>query len=488
MDSVKKNNLWKIVKSKLTTEDIFHETQIRANKLGAVVMAASGIILAVILILNTTGIFRMNSNVVFFPLIHGIVETGIVTALCIIFRFDKWWLKYLLVIGLCVAYARLDGIFTHRAAILMAVPVIFSSRYFSRRLTVFTTVLCAGLFFVSAIWGTFYGLFDLNLVTMEEGTVMLSEGGYLDQAVLDTGFDRKQLLPDALLFSYLPKACVFTVISIISINIANRGRQMVIRQHEKDVEDARIESELKLAGRIQSDMLRNDWPAFPDRNEFDIYASVRPARIVGGDFYDFFMTDDDHLCLIIADVSGKGIPAALFMSRAMTIIKSAAVPEKTPDEILSDVNVKLCDNNEDEMFVTAWMGLLDIRTGRLRAVNAGHEYPFFKKPGGEFEMIKDKHGFVLGGMPDAKYTGYTIQMDPGSTLFLYTDGLVETENEKHEFLGIDKALSEINKEAVSVPEKILKNMQEVSDLFAGETPQFDDLTMLCITYLGGDDK
>ena len=188
-----KKHIHKSSIEELYESGIFHETEVRANRLGAIVMAATCVLLAIVFILNITGVFRMSEAVVRLPLITGMIITGGVTSVCVFFRFDRWWLKYMLVIAMTFAYAFFDAAFTHKAAIIMAIPVIFSSRYFSRRITIFTAVLSTGLFLLSAVWGAVWGLFDLNLVMLEEGTRMTSQGGFLDQAVLDTGFDRKNL-------------------------------------------------------------------------------------------------------------------------------------------------------------------------------------------------------------------------------------------------------------------------------------------------------
>ena len=163
-------------------------------------------------------------------------------------------------------------------------------------------------------------------------------------------------------------------------------------------EKERISTELSLATHIQAAMLPHIFPPFPDRTEFDIYATMDPAKEVGGDFYDFFLIDDDHLCLVMADVSGKGVPAALFMMASKIILQSCAMLGQSPAEILTKTNEAICSNNQEEMFVTVWLGILELSTGKLTAANAGHEYPVLKLPDGSFELLKDKHGFVIGGM------------------------------------------------------------------------------------------
>ena len=245
-------------------------------------------------------------------------------------------------------------------------------------------------------------------------------------------------------------------------------------------EKERINTELSLATRIQASMLPNVFPPFPNRKEFDIYASMTPAKEVGGDFYDFFFTDDDHLCMIIADVSGKGIPAALFMMAAKIIFANYAKMGKSPSEILTAANTAICAHNYEDMFVTAWLGILEISTGKLQAANAGHEYPAIKKAGGNFELFKDKHGFVIGGMDGMKYRQYEIQMEKGDTLFLYTDGVAEATNAENQLFGTDRMLEALNAEPMAEPKILLENMKKSVDEFAGDAPQFDDLTMLCI--------
>ena len=231
-------------------------------------------------------------------------------------------------------------------------------------------------------------------------------------------------------------------------------------------------------------MLPNIFPPFPSRKEFDIYASMTPAKEVGGDFYDFFLTDDDHLCMIIADVSGKGVPAALFMMAAKIIFANYAKMGQSPSEILTAANTAICAHNREEMFVTVWLGILEISTGKLQAANAGHEYPAIKKAGGNFELFKDKHGFVIGGMDRMKYKQYEIQMEKGDTLFLYTDGVAEATNAENQLFGTERMLEALNAEPTAEPKILLENMKKSVDEFVGDAPQFDDLTMLCIRLEG----
>lgn len=249
-------------------------------------------------------------------------------------------------------------------------------------------------------------------------------------------------------------------------------------------EEEKMRTELSLAARIQLEALPGTFPAFPDRNEFDIYASMKPAKDVGGDFYDFFLVDDDHLCLVIADVSGKGIPAALFMMVSRTILANIAMMGMSPKEVLEKANEAICANNKEEMFVTVWLGILEISTGKVTAANAGHEYPVLKKPDQDFEILIDKHGFVLGGMEEVKYREYEFDMEPGSKLFLYTDGLPEAADNEQNMFGVELMMDALNESLNLSTKEILDHMKGRVDGFVGSAPQFDDLTMLCIEYFG----
>lgn len=285
-------------------------------------------------------------------------------------------------------------------------------------------------------------------------------------------------------FSYGIQFIIFATVGaavyMFSVIVQNLNSKYKIQQQDK----SRIEAELTTASSIQSAMLPNIYPAFPEREEFDIYASMDPAKEVGGDFYDFFLVDDDHLCLVMADVSGKGIPAALFMMASRIIIANNAKMGKTPAQILTDTNATICSNNKEEMFVTVWLGILELSTGKLTAANAGHEFPALMLTDGKFTLYRDKHGFVIGGMEGMKYKEYEIQLTPGAKLFLYTDGVPEATNAAGELFGTERMLEALNSNPNVEPEQILKNVRAYVDEFVKDAEQFDDLTMLCVEYRG----
>ncbi len=289
------------------------------------------------------------------------------------------------------------------------------------------------------------------------------------------------------------------VVNVPEIHTGDEIQQLgdAFRQMEEDMityvhnfalvtaEKERIGAELNVATQIQADMLPRIFPAFPERKEFDIFASMNPAKEVGGDFYDFFMTDDDHLGIVIADVSGKGVPAALFMVIAKTLIKNHAQFNITaPGDVFTQTNEQLCEGNDAGLFVTGWMGVLEISTGKFVYVNAGHNPPLLKRAGGGFDWLKSRPGFVLAGMEGVRYRENTIQLNPGDQLFLYTDGVTEATDTHKELFGEARLQAALN-EAPDVPvTELLPRIRARIDEFVGEAEQFDDITMLSMLYKG----
>jgi len=267
------------------------------------------------------------------------------------------------------------------------------------------------------------------------------------------------------------------------VTMASETKQYMQKLIHETSERERISADLNVAAQIQSDMLPH---VFPQRDDIDLYASMNPAKEVGGDFYDFFFIDDDHLALVIADVSGKGVPASLFMVIAKTIIKNRALSGNIPSpaQILHDANNQLCEGNEAGLFVTAWLGILDLNTGIVTAANAGHEFPAVRQPGKNFELVQDKHGLVLAGFEGSIYTDYEIKLEKGATLFVYTDGVPEATNGANELFEFERTVQALNINPDASPKELLGVVRGEVDKFVGDAPQFDDLTMLAIKYNG----
>ena len=251
-------------------------------------------------------------------------------------------------------------------------------------------------------------------------------------------------------------------------------------------EKERISAELNVATQIQADMLPSIFPPYPDQTEFDLFATMTPAKEVGGDFYDFFMTDENHIALVMADVSGKGVPAALFMVIAKTILKNRAMLGGTPSEILRDVNMQLCDGDRSQLFVTIWLAIIDIRTGKGVAANAGHEHPALSRKGKPFELVVYRHSPVIGMMDDVDFTEHEFQLDSGDTLFVYTDGVTEANDAQGHLFGDDRLIEALNTDPEATPEKVIGNVRAGIRRFVAGAEQFDDITMLCFKFKGPD--
>ncbi len=247
-------------------------------------------------------------------------------------------------------------------------------------------------------------------------------------------------------------------------------------------EKERIGAELSIATQIQADMLPGIFPAFPEKTEFDIYATMNPAKEVGGDFYDFFMVDESHLAIVMADVSGKGVPAALFMVIGKTLIKDHTQPGKDLGEVFTKVNDLLCESNSEGLFITAFEGVLDLVSGEFTFVNAGHEIPFICKKDGSYEPYKIRAGFVLAGMEGIRYKCGTMQLSPGDRLFQYTDGVTEATDKDGRLYGMARLGDILARNAALPPMELLGKIKEDIDAFVGDAPQFDDITMLCLEY------
>ena len=311
----------------------------------------------------------------------------------------------------------------------------------------------------------------------------LPYGGALCLGLMALGLTAPILLYRAGLVTHvlwLPVSAFALFVLALAVHYARAARERQRLALEKE----RISAELGLAARIQANAVPKVFPPFPDRTEFDIYASMVPALEVGGDLYDFFLIDEDHLGLVIGDVSGKGVPASLFMMVAISLLRNAVIGCGSPAQALTAVNAQICDRNPEEMFVTVWMGILELSTGRLTAANAGHEYPLLKKAGGHFELYKDRHGFVLGGMQGIRYREYELRLEPGDKLFVYTDGLPEATSAGHKMLGTDRMVDLLRACEEGSPEEIIASVNQSVQRFVGTAPQFDDLTMLCLTYRG----
>ncbi|MBR2825784.1 MAG: SpoIIE family protein phosphatase [Solobacterium sp.] len=477
----------------LHTTDTLWQNEVNANLFVARVLIGTAVIDLIIMILGFFNVFMIERKTIVGVLVPALLELLIPAGLCFAYKGKKQWLKVFMLFAYTLVLARVESVLTHNVTLCMVFPVALSVRYYSRSVTstvAFLTVLFSGFAdYASVMWQM--GKLNMNMVELPAGTVLnftsfsLIRDVVLEQATIDYA----HLWNHTLQHFYLPKLVLFSMVAIMCAEIAKRGRIAIYDQEKETQKTERISTELNLARDIQGNMLPNIFPPFPDRKEFDIFATMTPAKEVGGDFYDFYMIDDDHLALVIADVSGKGIPAAMLMMASKIIIKDFATLMKkgNPGEILESVNNQVTKNNPAEMFVTCWLGILELSTGKLRAANAGHEYPCVMHANGKFEMLKDKHGLVLGAMETSKYHSYEIQLEPGDVIFVYTDGVTEATNAQNELFGNDRLVDALNSSQSNDVATVLGSVQSAIDDFVKEAPQFDDLTMLVARYNGEKD-
>ncbi|MBR2685268.1 MAG: SpoIIE family protein phosphatase [Erysipelotrichaceae bacterium] len=484
METKKKTGIFSQIKQTLKTDDVFFDNEVESNRLVSSLCFNSAIMLLVVWVLMLLGIFPLNGETLGPVVWQGILELLVPIALSNYFKHEKWWLKYLLLFGLVVVYARIDSMMTYKVALLMAVPTVVSTRYFSKGLTIATASVSVICFAISAYIGATRGLIDLNIVSLPMGTSIPVMDTFLGVGVSSLNPDPGMLQHNTLFYAYLPKLLIFILIALISVSMANRGREMVLSQEEITKKTSRIESELSLARDIQAHMLPQIFPPFPGHTEFDIYALMDPAKEVGGDFYDFFMTDEDHLAVVMGDVSGKGVPAALFMVIAKTLIKNYAQNKMDVGEVFTKVNELLCEGNDTQVFVTAWLGILNLSTGHMNYVNAGHNPPVICRDG-RATFINSRSGFVLAGLENVKYKKGELVLHKGDILYLYTDGVTEAENEKQELYGNSRLLSVISEKSGEPMGNLLRAIKSDVDRFEGKAEQFDDITMLGIRYQGG---
>jgi sigma-B regulation protein RsbU (phosphoserine phosphatase) len=346
---------------------------------------------------------------------------------------------------------------------------------------------------ITYLIASYYGIksgvmrLDLNMVELHRGTVLsFTENAQLRNAIDPSLINKDQLFAHFLRHSFLPKLILFSMIAGICAIIADNGRKAIYAQKKETEKTERLATELSLASSIQTNVLPSIFPVYPERKEFELHASMTPAKEVGGDFYDFFFVDDDHIALVMADVSGKGIPAALFMMVSRTLIKNRTLMGGKPSQILYDVNNQLCEGNVADLFVTVWLGILEISTGKGISANAGHEHPALRSSNEEYKLEIYKHSPVVAAMEGMMFKDHEFVMQPGDSLFMYTDGVAEATNSENELFGAERMIDSLNKDPDAMPEQVLQNVMEgINDFVKGEE-QFDDITMLSLKYFGPD--
>lgn len=480
-------NIQKIKEEFLQSTETLWNNEVKANKYVAHVLFITAGLALIVLVLSWLHVFSISNAVMTRNLGIAFFALVIPAVICLVLKGEKKWLKIIMLIVYTIVLCCVLMSLGHNVTLALVFPVILSVRYYSRPVTAFIAALTVVLAGFAEFFGVAYALgrLDLNMVELPVGTILqIPESMSLRDAVPLDGIDYSRLWTHTLQHSFLPKLILFVLIAIICMEIARRGRKAIFDQKAETQKTERLATELNLASEIQNNVLPNIFPVYPERCEFDLYASMDTAKEVGGDFYDFFMIDDDHIALVMADVSGKGVGAALFMMVARTQIKTRAQMGGSPSEILYDVNNSLCEGNTAELFVTVWLGILEISTGKGIAANAGHEHPAIRRKNGEYALVVYQHSPVMGAMEGIKYKEHEFEMFPGDSLFVYTDGVAEATNASNELFGTDRMLNALNRNPDAMPEEVLQNVKEDIKLFVNDAEQFDDITMLCIKYNG----
>ncbi len=451
------------------------ENETEANRYTARCLAVCAAVGATAWILNLLGIFIVPKAIMNTAMPILIISFLLPTFLCKITGGTPVWLKDVILLCGVLGIFMLSSAMPKHGILAWTLPIMLCCHYYSKNLTHMTLAASWVLFSASIYISMYLGEADLNFIftSFETG---------LDSITGSTVITR-EVLNNVTLFYVFPRALILLGLSSICTTVAWRTRKLLEKQIKDSEERQRISTELDVATHIQADMLPRIFPAFPDRPEFDIYATMNPAKEVGGDFYDFFMVDERHLAIVVADVSGKGVPAALFMVIGKTLIKDHTKPNTDLGDVFTEVNEILCESNNEGLFITAFEGVLDLVTGEFSFVNAGHEMPFIAKAGGVYEAYKLRAGFVLAGMEGMQYKSGRIQLSPGDKIFQYTDGVTEATNSSHELYGMERLTDILVKNTDMPPAALLPVVKADIDAFTGEAPQFDDITMLCVEYV-----
>jgi len=446
--------------------EIFIENEDTANQYAAKCLIIIAAIVGIVWILNSINFFIVSKMLMNIAMPISIVLFLLPSLLIKVISGPKWYLKYLIIGCTILGITLLSTMMTYHTGLAWLCPLFISSHYYSKKFTGWTLAGSVVFMTIAFFAGLYVGLWDSNMMlAIDDGQERVITGS---------------ILLRSLKFYYLPRVFILVALSPICFTLAKRTRELLNKQKKDNEEKQRISAELNVATEIQTSMLPSIFPAFTDREEFDIYASMQPAKEVGGDFYDFFAIDEDHLAVVIADVSGKGVPAALFMVIAKTLIKNHTQAGLTPAEVFTVVNAQLCENNDVGMFVTAWMGVLEISTHHLICVNAGHNPPLLKKAAGSFEYLKLQSSFVLGGMENIKYQQVEMQLANGDELYLYTDGVTEATNTIDELYGEERLQSVLNSNTELNPDELLSTIKKDIESFVNGAPQFDDITMVAL--------
>ena len=464
--------------------NIFHQAEVEGNRLACLVCLVAMIAFMVMYVLIALGIVVVVADINTRTVITNAMV--ILMTVCYILGFvndyDKPWLKYVLLFSLLNIFSINYALANYGMHIILTIPLILSCRYYSKKFMFIAFVLTILHTYYSIKIGAIIQVVRDSMQAMNL-TYDLSTYASVGDLIRYLGIDLEQIQKAAVQAYFIPVLIQEGIIFLICNAITDTGTNMILEQDKISSINASVEKELSLAADIQTSMLPSVFPAFPDRDDFDIYASMTPAKEVGGDLYDFFMVDDSHIAILIGDVSGKGVPAAMFMVRARTLIKDYTLMNKNLGRVFTEVNKELSEGNKEGLFVTCWLGIIDLQNGKLIYVNAGHNRPIIKKKNSDYEYLNMKPGFILAGLDDFQYEEEVIDFSPGDKILLYTDGVTEARDDKAEFYTEKRLLDFVNGHKDLHASDLVQGINDDIFKFANGATQYDDITMLDFEYI-----
>ena len=470
--------------------------EINANKSLAIGSLFTAGVLLVLFILYVTGAFYVSPKAlvniyVSFPILFALLVSAFFTSRTKMVESPRF--KYGLIVQYILVMFILNILLPKHAIMGWALSLVMMTHYYNPKVSVFTFVAIAILMFVAIYLGMLYGEWDANLMggSGQFGKIIIDGVEVdIDNATYEQRVSYLAYLRDngdnrflkAFLYYYLPRLLILALITQVCYLLSGRASRLLKEETEQAKRNQKLEGELEVAKSIQDSVL-------PRRNlettRENVYAIMDPAKEIGGDFYDYFYIDNNHMGFVIADVSGKGIPGALFMMKAEALIKSLALTLKTDTaHIMERSNYSLCQNNKSNMFVTCWLGILDLSNGELRYTNAGHTDPLLSTSKG-IDFIRGNHGVVLGAVESTKYKENVIKLERGERVILYTDGVTEAHNKKDELFGEARLLEFARNKMKGNAKDIIHDLREELNVFSEGLEQFDDITMLVIEYQKG---
>ena len=474
-------------------KEILKKNEVDANKALIKGSLFTAVVLVILLIGYATGLFHASQKVLFgnyisFPILIAVLGTTF------FYRKTKFiersGFKYFLLFQYIIVMTILNILLPKHAVLGWAICIVVAIHYYNPKVTLIAFISVAVLMFLALYTGMLAGEWDANLMNAADFVTL--DG--VQYAVNDLTFDQRVAWLSylrsngnnrylvAFLYYYLPRLLAVGIVAFISVALASRASRLLKEEVAVAKQNEKMQGELEVARAIQASVLPS---AFPNNDKERVYGMMDPAKEVGGDFYDYFYIDDTHIAFVIGDVSGKGVPAALFMMKTETLVKSLATSLRADTAtILERSNVALCTNNEEAMFVTCWLGVLDTVTGELRYANAGHNNPIIYSDG-KVDFLKGAHGFVLGGFDVAKYKEETVKLKQGDKFILYTDGVTEAHNAKGELFGDKRLIAFANDHINDGANKFVPSLRHTLNEFGDGQEQFDDITMLMVEFQEG---